>query len=388
MTELSSSQKEGIKRYFDGFEDFLNTDEGRKWKQGREDREVFFGDSLAESKLDSLAEEDFKRVISTLWASDFWGNKEYLTGKIIQSNGLANIKVAFKELLYGSKPLTARYDTFRAKIKGIGPSMLTEILSFVSPERYCIWNEKPKNVIPFLGIGKMLPDKVYKYQIDVKQYLSCIEVLGVVREELRTIIKEPDFIDVDFFLAYIFYEIMPRAAIIPPESRMKIEEVEPTLEAITSHTDSEAALLELGKLLGFDTYITAEDSSKEWHGQKLREIATLREMPAFTYQRLLDTVKHIDAIWFRDEFPAFCFEVEHSTDVTKGLLRLYQISKLDAGFLIIGPPEVKTKFQTEVSKDPFYSIRHRFQFKSYDELSKFFELARKYHSEKANFLGE
>ena len=266
--------------------------------------------------------------------------------------------------------------------------MLTEILSFVSPKKYCIWNEKPKNVIPFLGMEKMLPAKVYKYQIDGKEYLGCTEVLDLVREELKDIVKEPDFIDVDFFLAYIFYEVMPKARAPGPKGVVKVKEVKPIAEPITTHTDAEASLIELGNLLGFDTYVTAEDGSKEWHGQKLCEIATLREIPLFTYQRLLDTVRHIDVIWFKEEFPSFCFEVEHSTDVTKGLLRLYQISKLDARFLIVGPPDVRAKFDTEVGKDPFYHIKHRFWFRSYDELSKFLELAREYHGERVNFLGE
>lgn len=90
MWELTGSQKATIKRYFSGFKDFLNTDKGREWQQDREGREAFFGDTLAEDKLDSLTVEGFKKVISTLWASDFWRNKEYLTSRIIQDNGLAN----------------------------------------------------------------------------------------------------------------------------------------------------------------------------------------------------------------------------------------------------------------------------------------------------------
>jgi len=31
----------------------------------------------------------------------------------------------------------------------------------------------------------------------------------------------------------------------------------------------------------------------------------------------LDTIKHIDVIWFQDEFPVCCFEIEHTTGVTQ-----------------------------------------------------------------------
>jgi hypothetical protein len=139
-------------------------------------------------------------------------------------------------------------------------------------------------------------------------------------------------------------------------------------------------------MLDFDTYIPPEDRSKVINGKKLGEIATLKEIPPFTYERVLDTVKHIDVIWFKDEYPHFCFEIEESTDVTKGLLRLYQIKQLNITSIIVGPESRRTKFQIEIKKDPFYKIKEKYKFISYDELSTLLEIAEKFFELKSKLL--
>lgn len=92
---------------------------------------------------------------------------------------------------------------------------------------------------------------------------------------------------------------------------------------------------------------------------------------------------------FREEFPAYCFEVEVTTGVTLGLLRLYQIRNFtNARFLVPAPASVVTKFEAEITKDPFHKIKDRYRFKSYDDLVSFFDKAEIYHRIKETFLGE
>jgi len=143
--------------------------------------------------------------------------------------------------------------------------------------------------------------------------------------------------------------------------------------------------LELGNLLGYDTYVA--DPSKKYKDTTLGNLATLKEIPEFILRRLLDTVKNIDVIWFEEEFPKYCFEIEHTTGVTMGLLRLYQIRKItDAKFFIIAPQNILSKFRTEISKDPFHQMRKRFIFRSYSQLVEMFEQANKYHQLKDKFF--
>jgi len=109
------------------------------------------------------------------------------------------------------------------------------------------------------------------------------------------------------------------------------------------------------------------DPSKIYQGKPLGDIATLKEIPKFTYPATLDIAKKIDVIWFKNDYPEFCFEVEHTTNVTEGLLRLYQISPLrGVKFFIIAPLQLLSKFEKDISKRPFREIKDRYIFKSYN----------------------
>lgn len=112
----------------------------------------------------------------------------------------------------------------------------------------------------------------------------------------------------------------------------------------------------------------------------------MSEIPPFTYKRLIDTIKEIDVIWFMGGFPKYCFEVEHTTQIKSGLLREYQVRELtNVIFFIIGSDEIYKKFKNEINKDPFFEIKDRYNFKSYRELLKFFNLAVDFHKLKEDF---
>jgi len=144
-------------------------------------------------------------------------------------------------------------------------------------------------------------------------------------------------------------------------------------------------LLRLGRLLGYDTYVA--DPNQQSGNTKLSDLATLKQLPQFTYPAIVDTARYIDVMWFREDFPDCCFEVEHTTDVTKGLLRLYQVRQLQhVRFFVVAPADKLNKFQSEVSKDPFNQIMSRYMFRSYEQLSQFFALAQSYHEKAAAFL--
>jgi len=160
------------------------------------------------------------------------------------------------------------------------------------------------------------------------------------------------------------------------------------IEPIDTHTKAEGALLELGNLLGYDTYVTADDRNKKYRDIPLAEIAKLQELPSSIAQSILNTVRHIDVIWFKEELPEYCIEVEHSTDITRGLLRLYQLRGLKTSFMVVAPAEAQDKFEGEAEKAPFHSIRDIFRFKSYDELTKFLAVAQEFTGGKQDFFGQ
>lgn len=106
-------------------------------------------------------------------------------------------------------------------------------------------------------------------------------------------------------------------------------------------------------------------------------------------QKQIDNIKYIDVIWFdEDGFPTHAFEVEYSTDVTKGLLRLYQVKKLKIKMFIIADESTKGKFQKEINKSPFHKIKEEYIFKNYQELDEFFNSVKHFTNLQQQFLNE
>lgn len=393
MIELEKKHRESIREYLEKYREKLKSELVGEWREEREDRIEQFRKLLDKKKIDKLTQINFGKIVKSLWASNIWKNKDYLVKKILNSSDIEKIRVELKELLYGRNPLNERFDRFKSNIKGLGPSSMTEILVFFNPKKYCLWNDKPKNVLPFLGIDELLPEKVFKYPLNGDDYEKCNEVLRLIGKELeKRGFKDIDFLDIDIFMWLLFGEevrkLPKEKKKKPREKVIKKEKVKIDINKLT-HWDVIGILLELGNLLGYDTYSADPSKKSDLLGKKLGDIAQLKEIPAFTYERYLDTVKNVDAIWFKEEFPSLCFEVEHTTGVTIGLLRLYQIRKFtNAMFFVIAPSSIIGKFKTEISKDPFYRIKSRYNFRSYEELSRFYSEAKSYYGIKNSFFNE
>lgn len=170
------------------------------------------------------------------------------------------------------------------------------------------------------------------------------------------------------------------------EEISKIINIEVDVKAELTHSDLQAKLILIGSYLGFRTY-TPDRGKNSIYGM-LGELCSENEMPEGAIPKMhIDTVRYIDVIWFDDEgFPTHGFEVEHSTDITKGLLRLFQVHKLRIKMFIIAEEDNRAKFKKEVKKNPFYKIKEEYIFKNYEELDEFFESVKSFTKVQTKFL--
>jgi hypothetical protein len=372
-----------LKSHINEFKEWLNDPSGRgpHWQKEREDRLRWYKDHLAEDKIDTLPQKDIETLVKGLWASNIFQNKDYKVGKVIQDNGLEKLRASLKDLLFEENPITARWDTFRGRIKGLGPSSISEILTFFDPQKYALVNLKPYEVLPRIG---QTIDPV----TDGKGYANAIGALERMKMLLlQNGISGADFIITDFFIAYLFYEVFNlegkhrgiAASPLPP----KAAEPETGL-TISGHEAAQAALLILGKLLNFDTYTA--DPSKQHDGQKLGDLATLQDLPYFASEKAMDSARKIDVVWVNGEWPECFFEVEQSTGVTPGLHRMYQVIKVDAKFFIIAPEDERKRFEREVDKEPYKQIKQKYRFRSYGELGAMYSAAERFRKTSDQFL--
>ncbi len=391
--KLSQDQKEKLTRYFSQFEGKLKKELAAEWRKERTEREKWFKKAFSKPRLKQLTKEEFSKIITSLWASNIWGNKEYHAQDIIKKNSLAKIIESFEKLLYGDDDLTKRYDTFKSSIKGIGDSSLTEIITFVDPKKYCIWNNKPKAVLPFLGLDKTLPARVFRYGLSGGDYVQCVEILEAIGQEMKNFgFDARDFLDVDILMWVLFEGLKI-------EKRKEVEKEKPAKEeamtfkpADLDHWDAIALIAKLGDLLGFDVYVANPSYKSKVLNSTLGSIAKpASELPEEL--RGIKDIERVDAIWipFAGAYEKiYLFEIEDRGTMREALHRLSQALLLDAKMFVVGPKENEEKFERWADTHPFNSLafRNKCKYKNFEELVKVYQRAKEYFEVKREFLGE
>lgn len=217
-------------------------------RAARQERQALFANILSQQAIDQMTELEFGQVISSLWASQMWGNKGYLVDKLLQENGLQELKARLKDLLWGAGNLANRYDDFRKKVKGFGTAMLAEILAFVHPDQCGVWNDRARTALRRLGYEGEVPF-LHKSQLSGQEYQKFNDLLDSLVAELRL----QGFSEIDHLgINYLFYEIWRagKQGIIP----VTLEPVKPvkTTESF-NHDDIVEQIIAIGQALGFQT---------------------------------------------------------------------------------------------------------------------------------------
>ncbi|MGD1834202.1 MAG: hypothetical protein ACPKQO_00590 [Nitrososphaeraceae archaeon] len=191
----------------------------KKWKQSQsgkndiqihKDHEKYIKLKLSSENLSGITRTEFTELYKHLWASEFWINKDWKVNKILDENCLANLINELSFLLYGSEPFEKRYNLFRKKVKGFGISTISEILSMIYPEKFCVWNNKTKSVLKFLNLKNNLTYTVFKNNsITGEEYSICINYMSMVKNELYPY-HVNDFIYLNVFFWYIHKYIISK----------------------------------------------------------------------------------------------------------------------------------------------------------------------------------
>jgi len=241
MLSLTSIHKDAIKKWLDGFREFMQTESGQEGYKDRVLRCDSYQAALLVDKIADLIEGDLEKLLGDLWANELWTDKSQPLKRILGATTLVKFKTELKKLLWEVKPLSIRYDEFRTNVKGMGPAATTELLALVHPDECAIWNKRARNALEVLKIDDIVP---VKYRINGDEYTKIVDVLKQVKDELmsanlpRTI---KDLMDVDYFFDYIYNNMPP--VVQPP---VQLDDYD------FDHDEVKDALYELGGALGFE----------------------------------------------------------------------------------------------------------------------------------------
>lgn len=211
----------------------------------RLEREEYYKNYTAD-KIISMNEEEFYEYISKLWAMIIWGNKHYIIDKYINDNGFEKLKESIAYLLYGNDSIEIRWDSFKDKIKGFGPAMMSELLCYINPNEYMIWNTTASNAYNYLGI-KDVPR--HNYQLTGQKY---VELTKYSKEIQNILLKKYNRIETLLFVDYFFWDSLRD---IEPVNEERNQLKETVVNNKSYHNEIIDYIKNIGSLLGYNTNI-------------------------------------------------------------------------------------------------------------------------------------
>ena len=147
-----------------------------------------------------------------------------------------------------------------------------------------------------------------------------------------------------------------------------------------NHSYYQGMITIIGNLKKFKTYLPNQDKNKKFIEKSLDELRTIKEIPHFTYQKLIQRSSTIDVIWFSSRLmdenllmPTSFFEVEHSTDIQNSLLKFNDLQDFAARMIIVADETRKREFETKIKSSAFNEIRNKIEFLEYEALTKMYE---------------
>jgi hypothetical protein len=142
---------------------------------------------------------------------------------------------------------------------------------------------------------------------------------------------------------------------IPDESG-EADTTEP--EGATAHTEIQWLLLKLGSDMGLDVWVAKNDLSKVYKGVRFSEMPRLRnQLPLQFDEATRRTVELIDVLWLSSNGILAAFEVESTTSIYSGLLRMSDLlsmqRNLNISLYIVAPDERRQRVITEINRPTF-----------------------------------
>lgn len=227
-----------LKKALELFKEYSREERFQKEIEEREERKQFFH-KITQERFNEL---NFSQIIKRLWGAQVWRNQDYLVNKILKENGIEKLAKEFSLLLSKKGTPGERYERFLQNIKGMGPSMVTEILCYTDPQHAGIWNDKARKALAWLEV-KGVPYE--KYRISGKEY----DLFNNTLAEFGKILSNENYKNVDLpFVDYFLFQIWDKFLKF---QRRKITVVSGG-RRVSRHDEIKDKIAAIGSWLGFE----------------------------------------------------------------------------------------------------------------------------------------
>jgi hypothetical protein len=266
--------------------------------------------------------------------------------------------------------------------KGFQAGTLSPILNALRPDRFVLINKKSRLVLNYFT------DKVYTQNLrDYPKANSTAQALiGDVAEDLQNL-SNRNMLAVDLYDMFSHWLVAVKkyppitTPLFKTKSKMgdKIietlvsvpgpEEAEEEQQCIlspateiapngTDHTQIQYLLLTLGSEMGLDVWVARNDRSKVWQGKALGSLPNIVEqLPTQFNETTQRTIELIDVLWLKGNSIIAAFEIECTTSIYSGLLRMSDLlalqPNLDINLYLVATDGRRDKVEQEILRPTF-----------------------------------
>jgi len=135
-------------------------------------------------------------------------------------------------------------------------------------------------------------------------------------------------------------------------------------ESDRTHSEIQAWLRDIGRALGYDVWIAANDRGRLHNGIRLGE-GCLESLPAsISTSTGGDAIRLIDVLWLEQggDRVAAAFEVEHSTSIYSGIVRMLDLAlsgsalHATAGLFLVAPDAREADVRAQLARPAFSRV--------------------------------
>jgi hypothetical protein len=145
---------------------------------------------------------------------------------------------------------------------------------------------------------------------------------------------------------------------IPVEEKPPPEAPQTPGSGVVTHEEIQWLLLKLGSDMGLDVWVARNDRSRQYGGNVLGSVTRARrDLPQQFDEATNRTIELIDVLWLQGNSISAAFEVEHTTAIYSGLLRMADLISMQPNIkirlFIVAPDEKRGKVIEEINRPTF-----------------------------------
>jgi hypothetical protein len=149
-----------------------------------------------------------------------------------------------------------------------------------------------------------------------------------------------------------------------PESEGTEQTEQEVVKEPAAHTEIQWLLLKLGADMGFGVWVARNDRSRSFDGHRFSELPALKSSLPLQFDDATNrTIELIDVLWLDRNAYVAAFEIESTTSIYSGLLRMADLvamqPNLNIPLFLVAPEERREKVFAEVNRPTFSRLDPR-----------------------------